>query len=124
MATVMPEQIHLVPTDEIAEYAILYCLGDFSPEDRMNFENHLSSCEVCRSEVEKTHSVIAELALAGDGDLSAKARAAFLNQLHNEKAARERWAKISSVLITPELTARVTRKKNRESVDTTLEKLA
>ena len=120
----MTDEAHVVSTEGIAEYAALYCLGDFSPEDRLSYEKHLSYCAVCRSEVEKCSVVIADLALAGSGDPSAKARTAFLNRLHNEKSTRAQWAKISSVLITSELSARPARKKNREQVTAALEKLA
>jgi len=120
----MFDKSHLVATDETAEHATLYCLGDFSPEDRKNYEEHLSSCAVCRSEVEKYAAVIADLAIAGGGDLPSKARAAFLTRIHNERANREQWAKISSVLITAELSARPTRKKNREQVTAALDQMA
>jgi GAF domain-containing protein len=120
----MFDKFHLVATDETAEHAALYCLGDFSPEDRKNYEEHLSSCAVCRSDVEEYTAVIADLAIAGSGDLPSKARAAFLTRVHHEKANRGQWAKISSVLITAQLSARPTRKKNHEQVSTALDKLA
>jgi len=120
----MFDKPHRVSTNETAEHATLYCLGDFSPEDRKNYEEHLSSCAVCRSEVEKYAAVVADLAMAGARDLPSKARAAFLIRVHNERANREQWAKISSVLITAQLSARPTRKKNREQVSVALDKLA
>jgi GAF domain-containing protein len=123
METAMFDTSHLVATDETAEHAALYCLGDFSPEDRKNYEEHLSSCAVCRSEVEKYAALIADLAIAGAGGRPSEARAAFLTRVHNEKANREQWAKISSVLITAQLPARPTRKKNREQVTAALDQL-
>src|ERR1700683_4504849 len=124
METAMFDKPHLASTDETAEHAALYCLGDLPPKDRENYEEHLSSCPVCRSEAEKTPAAIPALALAGGGDLPSEARAAFLTRVHNEKASRERWAKINSVLITAQLPARPTRKKNHEQVSAALDELA
>jgi transcriptional regulator with GAF, ATPase, and Fis domain len=111
-------------TDEIAEHAALYCLGDFPPEDRKSFEEHLSSCAVCRSEVEKCSAVLADLASVGSGSLPAKARANFLVRIRNEKANRQQWSKLSSVLITSQLSTRPSRKKNPDEVSAELEKLS
>jgi anti-sigma factor ChrR (cupin superfamily) len=80
----MFEEVHLVSTDETAEYAALYCLGDLSPEDRKNYEKHLSVCGSCRSEVEGYSAVMDELALAESGNLSSELRAVILARVHKQ----------------------------------------
>lgn len=120
----MFDKSHLFVTDETAEHAALYCLGDFAPEEREDYDEHLSSCAICRSEVEKYAAVLADLAIAGARDLPSEARTAFLARVHNEKANRGQWDKINSVLITAQLPARPTRKKNRKLVTTALDNLA
>jgi len=120
----MFDRPHLVSTDETAEQAALYCLGDFSPEDRQSYEEHLSTCAACRAEVEGCSAAIAELALADSVDLPSKARRDFLTRIHTEKADGRHWAKLISVIITPQLSARPTRKKNRDQLGAALDKLA
>jgi len=124
MEMAMFDKSHLVSTDETAEHAALYGLGDLSPEDRKSYEEHLLSCAVCRSEVEKYSAVVAKLALADSGDVPSRARTRFLTRVHIEKANGERWAKLSSVLITAQLSARPARKKNSAQVNAALHKLA
>jgi hypothetical protein len=109
----MFDKPHRISTDEIAEQATLYCLGDFSPEERKRYEEHLSSCAVCRAAVEDSSAVIAEIALADPREPSKEARTAFLNRVHNEKIKGRLWAKLIGVLITPQLSARPSRRKNR-----------
>jgi GAF domain-containing protein len=124
MATVMVDRPHLVSTDETAEQAALYCLGDFPPEDRKSYEEHLSSCAACRAEVEACSAVIVDLALADPRDLPSRVRSDFLTRVHNEKASGRHWAKLISVIITPQLSARPTLRKNRDHVSAALDKLA
>jgi GAF domain-containing protein len=124
MATVMFDKPHLVSTDETAEQAALYCLGDFPPEASRRYEEHLSSCAPCRAEVEQWSAVIAELALADSGDVPSKARTDFLTRVREEKAKGRHWARLSSVIITPQLSARPTREKNRSQVSAALDQLA
>lgn len=120
----MFDRPHPVSTDETAEQAALYCLGDFSPDDRESYEEHLSTCAACRSEVEGCSAAITELALADSVDLPSKARRDFLTRIHTEKADGRHWAKLISVIITPQLSARPTRKKNRDQLGAALDKLA
>jgi hypothetical protein len=124
MATARFDRPHLVSTDETAEQAALYCLGEFSPQERRSYEEHLSSCSACRAEVEGYSAVIAELALVDSDHLPSKARNNFLNRVHSEKAGGRHWAKLISVIITPQLSARPTRKKDRDRVGAALDKLA
>lgn len=120
----MVDRPHPVSTDETAEQAALYCLGDFPPEDRKSYEEHLSCCAACRAEVEACSAVIAELALADSGGLPSKVRSDFLTRIHNEKASGRHWAKLISVIITPQLSARPTLKKNRDQLSAALDTLA
>lgn len=118
-------QLHNVSTDEIAEQAALYCLGDLSPEDRKGYEEHLSSCVVCRAEVEQCAAVIAELSVADSRLLpSTKAREDFLTRVRREKADGRHWERLSSVIITHQLSIRPSRTKNRRQLKDAVEMLA
>jgi GAF domain-containing protein len=123
MATVMSDKPHLVSTDDTAEQAALYCLGDFPPEDRERYEEHLSTCAPCRAEVEGFTAVIAELALAEARDPSSRVRRDFLTRVQNEKAKGRHWAKLISVIITPQLSGRPTTKKGRDHVSAACDSL-
>lgn len=118
------DKFHHASTEETAEHAALYCLGDFPEEDRKSYEEHLSVCSVCRSEVRKYCDVIAELARSEPGNPSAEARTEFLNQIHQELGKRQRWDKIRSVIITPQLSDRPARGKNRERASAALDDLS
>ena len=120
----MFDKPHLVSTDETAEQAALYCLGDFPPEANNGYEQHLSSCAPCRAEVEQWSAVIADLALAEPADPPSKARTDFLTRVREDKARGRHWARLSSVIITPQLSARPPREKNRGQVSAALEQLA
>jgi GAF domain-containing protein len=115
---------HLVATDEIAEHAALYCLGDFPAADRKRYEDHLSSCVVCRAEVAAYAATMAELAFADSHDRPPKARRDFLARIHKDRANGSQRTKLSTVIITPELFARPARTESREGVSAALEKLA
>lgn len=120
----MFDRPHLVSTDDIAEQAALYCLGDFPEEDRKSYEEHLSTCAACRAEVEGCTAAIAELALAEARNLSSRARRDFLTRVQDEKAKGRHWAKLISVIITSHLSDRPARKKDRNQVSAALDNLA
>lgn len=115
---------HRALTDEASERAALYCLGDLPPKDLKSYEEHLSSCAVCRSEVERYSAVIANLALADSVDPPSTSRADFLTRVRNAKANESRWAKLRDVLITPQLSARPRRENPQDQASAALEKLA
>jgi GAF domain-containing protein len=120
----MVDRSHRVATDETAEQAALYCLGDFPLADRKRYEDHLASCASCRAEVAGCSATIAELALADSHDLPPKARRDLLVRIHNDKTNGRHWTKISTVIITPQLFARPPRKESGDRVSAALDKLA
>jgi GAF domain-containing protein len=120
----MADQSHRITTDETAEQAALYCLGDFPPADRKSYEEHLASCAVCRAEVADYVATIADLALTDSHDLPLKARRDLLARIHNDKAHGRQWTKLRDVIITPELFARPPRKGSHDRVSAALDKLA
>jgi GAF domain len=124
MATAMFDKPHFVSTDETAEHAALYCLGNFRSADRKSYEEHLSSCASCRAEVEECSAVIAELALVDSSDLPSKSRTDFLTRVRKENANGRHWSRIRSVIITPQLFVRPSRRKNQGEIAATFDKLA
>jgi hypothetical protein len=119
----MFDKAHLISTNETTEHAALYCLGDFYQSDRKRYEDHLSSCAICRVDVEECSAAIAELALADSKDPPSSARQNFLARVRNDKANGRHWAQLSSVIITPRLFARPIRKKKPEQVSAAFDKL-
>ncbi len=85
-------------TDQTAEQAAMYCLGNLSEAEREVYEEHLSACATCRAEVEAYSSTIAALALANPVDLRPTARSDFLERLRNDKTYAVGLAKLSSVI--------------------------
>jgi GAF domain-containing protein len=120
----MFDEPHLIPADELAELAALYCLGDFSAQDRKSYEEHLSSCAICRAEVEKYSLIVSDLALAEAQQPSSQQRVDFLKRIQQEKATGRLWERLRDVLITPQLFARPAAEKNRAQIDAAMNQLA